>query len=127
MLEVTDVSASVAFYVDQLGFTCGNTMDAEPGRLLWASLSRDGVGLMVNLLHTHDDDEGDDHGHDHPSAPVLTGSLYINVDDVDALAADLAHRVTIEFGPADQPHGMREFGVVDPDGYFLVFGRPIDG
>jgi catechol 2,3-dioxygenase-like lactoylglutathione lyase family enzyme len=127
LLEVRDVEASIAFYTDVLGFTVGSSI-ADGGRRLWANLVKDDVMLMVNLMHTHDDDEESDgdHGHDHPHEPALTGSIYFNVDDVDALALDLGGKVALEFGPEDQPHGMREIAISDPDGYFLVFGASLD-
>ena len=123
LLEVRDVEASIAFYTDVLGFTVGSSIDGG-GKRVWANVVKDDVMLMLNLMHTHDDD--DEHGHDHPHEPGLTGSIYLNVDDVDALALDLGGKVALEFGPEDQPHGMREIAIADPDGYFLVFGTPLD-
>ena len=123
MLEVVDVDASVDFYTDVLGFTCYETIaDGAPPVVLWAGLRREEVGLMVTKLHTHD--EGGEHDHEHPAAPVLTGSLYIDVDDVDELALDLGGKAPLAWGPVDQPYGQREIAVVDPDGYLLVFGMP---
>lgn len=75
------------------------------------------VGLGVSALLVVDDE--------HPARPLITGSLYVNVDDVDALAAELAGKVELSHGPADQPHGMREIGLSDPNGYYLIFGQPI--
>src|SRR5687767_6247234 len=89
-LQTTDVAASVAFYEDVLGFTCTHRMGDY-----WANVVKDDAQLMLNLLHTHDD--GEEHDHDHPSEPVFTGSLYFNVDDVDALAIDLGGKVPLEF------------------------------
>ena len=120
MLDAADIDETIAFYTDVLGFTATDRMEG------WVSLLKDDVRLMFNQLHTHDDVD-EDHGHDHPSEPVMTGSLYFNVDDVDALAIDLGGKVALAFGPATQPHGMREIGFPDPNGYFLVFGTPVDG
>ena len=121
MLDAADLDETIAFYTGVLGFTVTNRMDH-----VWVSLLKDDTSLMFNQLHTHEHEE-EDHGHDHPSEPIMTGSLYFNVDDVDALAAELAGKVTLAFGPATQPHGMREIGFPDPNGYFLVFGTPVDG
>jgi catechol 2,3-dioxygenase-like lactoylglutathione lyase family enzyme len=119
MLETTDVAATVAFYEDVLGFTCTHRIEDN-----WANVLKDDVRLMFTLLHTHDD--GEEQDHEHPSAPIMTGSLYFNVDDVDALAIDLGGKVALEFVPTTQPHGMRELAICDPNGYFLVFGMPVD-
>jgi uncharacterized glyoxalase superfamily protein PhnB len=124
LLEVKDVEASIAFYADVLGFSCTSSI-GEAGRRVWANLAKDDVMLMVNEMHTHDDeDDGADHDHDHE--PALTGSLYFDVEDVDALVLDVGGKVALAFGPEDRPHGMREIAVVDPDGYLLVFGTSLD-
>src|SRR3982750_2734573 len=112
MLEVRDVGASIAFYTDVLGFSVLSSIDDDgrPGHKVWASLEKDAVRLMVNRMHTHDEDDG--HGHDHSHEPTLTGSLYFTVDDVDALALDLGGKVRLEYGPVDQPYGMRDLGII---------------
>jgi uncharacterized glyoxalase superfamily protein PhnB len=123
MLEANSVADTVAFYVDALGFACTSSMEDGDGNVTWANVAKDGVALMFTGRHTHDDPEDD---HDHPAEPVITGSLYFTVDDVDALAKELEGKAAIEFGPTTMGHGMREIGVVDPNGYFLVFGTPTD-
>ena len=45
------------------------------------------------------------------------------VDDVDAMAARLQGRVTFEWGPETQDYGLRELGIRDDNGYYLVFAR----
>lgn len=123
MLEVDDVRATADFYVDRLGFEVTNTLEEPDGDWAWANVRRGAVAFMFTERHTHADDPDADHTH--PEEPVLTGSLYVNVDDVDALAAELTGKVVLDFGPADQPHGMREIGVTDPNGYFILFGQPL--
>ena len=123
MLEVDDVRATAEFYVERLGFEVTNTLEEPDGSWAWVNVRRGAVAFMFTERHTHADDPDADHTH--PDEPVLTGSLYVNVDDVDALAAELAGRVILDFGPADQPHGMREIGVTDPNGYVLLFGQPL--
>jgi uncharacterized glyoxalase superfamily protein PhnB len=82
------------------------------------------VGSVLWWRSRHDGVVDDDH----PAKPIVTGSLYINVEDVDALGDELRGRgVAVDFGPTDQPHGMREIGLTDPNGYFLLFGQPISG
>jgi predicted enzyme related to lactoylglutathione lyase len=49
-------------------------------------------------------------------------SIYVAVDDVDAVYADLiakGYEFTAE--PTDYPSGRREAMLADPDGYWLVF------
>jgi catechol 2,3-dioxygenase-like lactoylglutathione lyase family enzyme len=122
MLEVADVQEAASFYADRLGFEVVGHIEEPGGEWPWASVRRDGVGLMFTERHFHDD--GPDEAH--PEHPLLTGSLYLNVDDVDAVAEELRGRgVVLDFGPTDQPHGMREIGVTDPNGYFLLFGQDL--
>ena len=50
--------------------------------------------------------------------------VYVYVDDVDALHAELAGRgAEIIGGVTDTEYGCREFRVRDPDGYILAFDR----
>jgi catechol 2,3-dioxygenase-like lactoylglutathione lyase family enzyme len=122
MLEADDVKATVDFYVGGLGFELTGSIPNGDGGYEWVSLRRDGVGFMFVGRHFHDGEVDEEH----PARPLITGSLYLNVADVDALAEELRGRnVQLDFGPVDQPHGMREIGVTDPNGYFLVFGRDI--
>ena len=122
MLEAVDVRATADFYVERLGFTATDFIDEGDGTWAWVNVRREAVAFMFTERHFHDgvvDEE-------HPAKPLVTGSLYINVEDVDALADELRGRgTTIDFGPTDQPHGMREIGVTDPNGYFLIFGKPL--
>lgn len=55
-------------------------------------------------------------------------NVYVRVEDVDAAHDELVARGTpLDYGLCDQPYGMREFGVQDPDGHDIGFGRPIAG
>ncbi|MEN3271675.1 MAG: hypothetical protein V7636_436 [Actinomycetota bacterium] len=121
-LGSADVQGSATWYRDVLGFEVGDPIVGENDVWLWVWLRRGPVGFMLNLHDTHEDDPAA--GHVHPP-PLLTGSLYINVDDVDALASEIGDKATLEYGPTDQPHGTREIALADPDGYLLVFGQPI--
>ena len=122
MLEATDVAASVEFYTRVLGFSVGDSLPSPDGKMGWASLNRDGLGLMISSRHTHDEPAAD---HDHPPRPVLTGCLYFNVDDVDEWVDSLGDRTPVIYGPSDTDYGMREVGLSDPDGYTLILGCPL--
>ena len=74
---------------------------------------------MFTWSPPHDHEPGEEHSHE----PAMTGSLYIYVDDVMALHADVKNRVDVMHGPSDEPHGNREFVVRDPNGYVLIFGQ----
>lgn len=54
--------------------------------------------------------------------PVTVG---VGVEDVDTTFADLETRgCAVAEPPADQPWGVRNFYVRDPDGYVIEFEQP---
>lgn len=117
IVPVRDVRATVAFYVDTLGFE--NRMTSDDGSFAMV-VHRDAA---VHLLRT-DDAEA-------LRATAENISIYLWVKHVDALYERLkpeldklpSERVR---APFDQPYGMREFHVKDPDGCLLFFGENIE-
>jgi len=59
-----------------------------------------------------------------PDQPILSGTIYIHLDGVDALAAEWAGRIAFEWGPETMEYGMREFAIRDPNGYLFAFAAP---
>jgi len=52
--------------------------------------------------------------------------LYFSVADVDSLYAEFSGKgapISSEIG--DRPYGMRDFSIIDPDGYVLAFGQGV--
>ena len=124
MLVAFDLDETIAFY-EGLGFECINTWtppDHDDGKPVWCQVMRDGIRLMFNKVS-----EPHDHGDGvlHVDEPALSGSIYLDADDVDALYAEWKDGHTFEWEPADFPHGMREFALRDPNGYILVVGAPV--
>lgn len=59
-----------------------------------------------------------------PQRPAFERDVYIYVDDVDSLHAELERRgARILSPPRMAPHGIREMVVEDPNGYRLAFGE----
>lgn len=112
MLYTAELEATIAFYVEILGFACDEHIE-EFG---WASLSRDGVAIMLAKPNAHTPYAG----------ATFTGSFYFNTDDVDALWDDLKDKAKICYEIDDFSYGMREFAIFDNNGYLLQFGKPID-
>lgn len=53
-------------------------------------------------------------------------NIRLIVDDVDASFADAQRRGwTVRHPPADRSYGLRDFTVLDPDGYELRFAAPV--
>ena len=109
VLAVPDLDRSAGYYRDVLGF-----------RVLWEEgtdwrlVERDGVRLMLGLCPD-----------DTPAAEIGSHSWfgYLDVDDVDALHAEIAARGATVTAPADRHYGMREIVVTTIDGHRIVFGQ----
>jgi len=109
-LRVTDMAASLRFYVDGLGFAEDWRHQFEPGLPLFVQLTRDGQTLFLT-------------GHAGDCQPG--GAVYFKVPDVDA-----CHRAFVEGGvpiqaihaaPHDTDWGTREMVLIDPDHNRLRF------
>lgn len=99
---MTDETRSRAFYVEGLGFHVDWTHRFEPHLPALLQLSRDGMTFYLSQ---------------HVMDCALGGLVHLFVEDVDAWHAELRSRgVPVELPPADQPWGLREMHVVDPDG-----------
>lgn len=111
LMWTEDLDATIAFYVDILGFICNERND-DWG---WASLSCDDVWIMLALPNKH--------------APYdkigFTGSFYFTTDDVENLWTKLKDRAKVCYGIEAFPWGMREFAIYDNNGYMLQFGQEI--
>jgi catechol 2,3-dioxygenase-like lactoylglutathione lyase family enzyme len=110
VFAVRDMTASLAFYRDGLGFT----VNFEWGTpVAYACLCRDAVDLHLIA-----------------GAPRLPGqgAVCLFVADVDALHAEWAARnLGLPQAPADRPYGMRDFSLTDPDGNEITAGKAIAG
>lgn len=104
ILRVADLDASVAYYVERLGFSI--QWRADPV----ASVGRDGAALMLCV-----GDQGQ------PGAWVWGPT-----SDVDALYAEFERRgARLRHPPTNYPWGSRECQVSDPDGHVLRFGADL--
>jgi catechol 2,3-dioxygenase-like lactoylglutathione lyase family enzyme len=118
-LFVDDLAASIAFYVAALGFREERREDD------YASLERGavilGLGLARRLPAAH-----------HFGREALQRQRGVGVEIVLEVAdVDAAYRVAeaslypVAEAPRDRPWGLRDFRIVDPDGYYLrVTSRP---
>ena len=105
VLHVPDVSAAVAFYRDVMGFTC------DFGDDTYAVVWRDN-----SAIHFVRDESGPRGVH-----------LFQWVKDVDAYYAEVVNRGAKDAAePANQPYGIREFGLCDINGVEIVFGQDIE-
>jgi lactoylglutathione lyase len=116
---VTDIEASIRYYVDGLGFEMTHKWIDE-GKLRWCWLQLEGAALMLQEFRTE--------GHD---AWVPEGKLgegvSLNFICEDALA--IYHEVKARGIQAERPfvgNAMWVTGLTDPDGYHLFFESNTD-
>jgi uncharacterized glyoxalase superfamily protein PhnB len=108
-LSTEDVARSVKFYVEQLGFTCTLKLVG------FARLRLGAADIMLSLPNAHVPWQG----------PRFTGSIYLEVDDVDALWERLKTRARIVYPIETMEYGVREFGLLDDSGYQLSFAQHV--
>jgi catechol 2,3-dioxygenase-like lactoylglutathione lyase family enzyme len=104
ILRVADLDASVAYYVERLGFSL--QWRADPV----ASVRRDGAALMLCA-----GDQGQ------------AGTwVWASTSDADALYEEFQRRgARLRHPPSNYPWGSRECQVSDPDGHVLRFGADL--
>jgi len=118
ILVVSDVEASLHFYVDRLGFTCPWHFD-EDGRAYVAQVDRQGCALI--LAQTWPEKVGK--GLMFISLNVEPPAREAATSALDALRAELeAKGVPVK----DGSWGYRLLVVDDPDGNQLFFNYPAD-
>jgi hypothetical protein len=57
--------------------------------------------------------------------PMLTGSIFIVTQDVDKLWESVKDKATIKTSIENREYFMRDFSILDNNGYELVFGEDI--
>ncbi|MEM6668741.1 MAG: glyoxalase superfamily protein [Pseudomonadota bacterium] len=114
VLGVKDVSRSIAYYRDKLGFEVAGEWGPEAGPLEFAIVSFGDITLALDL--------------DEAVLPRSHGwAAYLYVDDVDRLQRALTERgVEIVRPPANAFYGCRDMDVRDLDGHLLAFGQDLN-
>jgi uncharacterized glyoxalase superfamily protein PhnB len=110
-IHVSTSAAAKLFYTDKLGFSCVNSWrpDETKDDPCYMAFVRDGVWLQVTSYRG-----------------TMGTCVYVYVDDVDALYAELVAKGVEQLDPVqDQVWGTREFAVTDPDNNTLRFGQEI--
>ncbi len=125
-MAVDNMSESIAFYCDILDFELlmavseeksGFDTEIDPDkRYIWAMLKHGGVEVMLQERASLKEDVGDFF-----TAIGASMTLYINVEDIDALYQSLHKRVSILKPLETTWYGMREFYLRDCNGYVLAF------
>lgn len=117
VIHVSDSRAAEEFYCRRLAFTLRSSwrpQEANPDPC-YLTVARDGASL--HLTSFKDGTVG-----------AWTSTVYVFVDDVDALYSELAGRgVSMPGPPIDQTWGTREIVVRDADRNVINFGQRIGG
>ena len=117
--NVTDIEASLRFYVEGLGFVLKNQWTPE-GRIRWCWLDLGDVSVMLQEYWR------DGHQGGAPDGPLGQGvSICFMCADALAIYKDLISRGVA----AQRPYvgnGLWVTSVADPDGYRLDFESPTD-
>lgn len=110
VLATSDVMRTAEYYRDVLGFAVDDTFSGPDWAMLWA----DQCQLFLSLNPT--------------AAKTASGQqVAICVPGVDAMyEKHTANGARIVSDLKDQPWGLREYTVEDPNGYHLRFGAHIE-
>ena len=110
-LSTDHLERSIGFYVDVLGFDCTLRLDH------FARVRCGMADIMLSLPNAHVPWQG----------ARLTGAIYLTVDDVETLWGSLKDKVRIVYPLQTMDYGVREFGILDDNGYQLSFAQPLSG
>jgi PhnB protein len=121
MLTVKNAARAIAFYHDAFGAVEESRVTAPTGQVV-AELTLDGLQFFVV-------DENPAAFNLSPSSlDGTTVRLNLIVDDPDAAAARaIATGATEVFPVSDQPYGLRQGRIADPDGHHWLIGTPLAG
>jgi len=119
-LLVANVERSLAFYVDVLGFERGMTVPEQPP-FVFAAVTSGAVEIFFNDAASAVKEYAGFAGR-----PIgATGTMFIEIDGIDALHDRLSGTVTITMPIVNQWYGTREFAIEDPDGYMITFAQRV--
>jgi catechol 2,3-dioxygenase-like lactoylglutathione lyase family enzyme len=106
ILRVTDLKASLRWYQAVLGFTKDWEAGDDPAKPTIASVSRDGLAVMLTEY-----DQG-----------VVGGWVWVGVSDIEPLVEELTAKGVELVLPPTNFSWAYEMRVEDPDGNVLRFG-----
>jgi len=118
-LIVADVSRSIAFYRDVLGFKLAQTVpDSEP--FVFAIVTSQSVEIFLNAPGPAQEEYPA--FKNRPIGGTLT--LFMEVENVRASYEELKDRVQVVMPLETKWYGVTEFAFLDPDGYVITFAQP---
>ena len=120
ILWTKDLQGTIAFYESVLGFKGTSNFPN------FVSLNREDVEIMFIVPQDEPADckNPNDKEPFFPK-PLVTGSLYIVTEPVDELWESVKDKATVKTPLEDREYYMRDFSILDNNGYELVFGQHI--
>ena len=120
ILWTKNLEETTSFYENALGF---NSRSNFPN---FVSLFHGDVQIMF-VLPVEDPDDCKDPINNEPffPEPKMTGDLYIFTDKIDELWEAVQGKAKIKSAIADRHYAMRDFSILDNNGYELCFGEDI--
>jgi uncharacterized glyoxalase superfamily protein PhnB len=103
LLRCNNIQETRAFYASVLGFAVSASAEGT------LTAEKNGGKLVFTAQ-----DLG-------KSGPVLSGTVYFTVPDVEACYASIKDKAVLAWPLQEMPYGSREFGVTDCNGYTLAF------
>ncbi|MGI9400074.1 MAG: VOC family protein [Rhizobiaceae bacterium] len=117
VLLVSDINISISYWRDQLGFKA--VVYGEPPE--FAIMRRDNASVMLSQKPA-----------DHEIVPYWKikdklWNAYFWIDDAKSMFEEFSKAgAKIDYGLCEQPYGILEFGIQDPDGHDIAFGQDIE-
>lgn len=120
ILWTKNLQETISFYETVLGFK------SESNFPNFVSLKRGNVEIMFVVPQQDvEEDEEPIYESDFFPKSILTGSLFIVTDEVDQFWQHVKDKAVIKTSLADRAYFMRDFSILDNNGYELVFGQDI--
>jgi catechol 2,3-dioxygenase-like lactoylglutathione lyase family enzyme len=123
LLQVNDLTKSVSFYRDKLGFRTGSPTDG------FCVVQRDECTIFL-AQKTKAVDVTNKAARAVPADEWCNYDLHIHCEPgtLDALYESFRRKgvpmpAAYQNGPVTRAYGIRDFSIIDPDGYDLVFGE----
>jgi catechol 2,3-dioxygenase-like lactoylglutathione lyase family enzyme len=118
ILWTKNLKETISFYETVLGFKGRSNFPN------FVSLTRGDVEIMFIVPQDEPEDCKDlnDKKEFFPKA-MLTGNIFIVMEGVDKLWESVKDKATIKTPIADREYHMRDFSILDNNGYELVFGE----
>jgi catechol 2,3-dioxygenase-like lactoylglutathione lyase family enzyme len=120
ILWTKDLEQTILFYETVLGF---KKQGHYPN---YVSLTRDKVEIMFVIpIDEPEDCKDPNNKEEFFPKPQLTGSIYIFTEKVDEVWESVKDKAKIKSTIANRQYLMRDFSILDNNGYELVFGEDI--